>query len=130
MKYAWQFLRNISQVFQGNVKNLERSGTEISAAIKMLWKDASSNEKKKFLKEARLMNYFRHKHILRLLAVCLDGDSPSLVLELMETGDLLKYLRDCRASVRFICSAFARFARHVRWCCVRLLLLGRVAFRT
>ncbi|XP_025267512.1 proto-oncogene tyrosine-protein kinase ROS-like, partial [Camponotus floridanus] len=62
----------------------------------MLRKDASSNEKKKFLKEAKLMNHFRHKHILRLLAICLDGDSPLLVLELMETGDLLKYLRDCR----------------------------------
>jgi len=48
------------------------------------------------LEEAKLMNHFRHKHILRLLAVCLDGDSPLLVLELMETGDLLKYLRECR----------------------------------
>jgi len=83
-------------MFQGNVKNLERSGTEISAAIKVLRNDASSYEKKKFLEEARLMNHFRHKHILRLLAVCLDGDSPLLMLELMETGDMLKYLRDCR----------------------------------
>ncbi|EFN65812.1 Proto-oncogene tyrosine-protein kinase ROS, partial [Camponotus floridanus] len=72
------------------------SGTEISVAIKTLRKDASSHEKKGLLKEAKLMNHFRHKHILRLLAVCLDGNSPLLVLELMETGDLLKYLRDCR----------------------------------
>ncbi|XP_025262226.1 proto-oncogene tyrosine-protein kinase ROS-like [Camponotus floridanus] len=83
------------KVFQGNVKNLEKSGTEIPVAIKMIRKDASSHEKKKFLKEAELMNQFRHKHILRLLAVCLEGDSPLLVLELMKT-DLLKYLRDCR----------------------------------
>ncbi|XP_025268302.1 proto-oncogene tyrosine-protein kinase ROS-like isoform X1 [Camponotus floridanus] len=83
------------KVFQGNVKNLERSGTEISVAIKTLRKDASSYEKKKLLKEAKLMNHFRHKHILRLLAICLDGDSPLLVLELMETN-LLQYLRDCR----------------------------------
>jgi len=41
------------------------------------------------------MDHFRHKHVLRLLAVCLDGESPLLVLELMET-DLLKHLRDCR----------------------------------
>ncbi|EFN72185.1 Proto-oncogene tyrosine-protein kinase ROS [Camponotus floridanus] len=61
----------------------------------MLRKDASSNEKKKFLKNAKLMNHFRHKHI-RLLAICLDGESPLLMLELMEIGDLLKYLRDCR----------------------------------
>ncbi|XP_025269271.1 proto-oncogene tyrosine-protein kinase ROS-like [Camponotus floridanus] len=83
-------------VFQGKVKNLEGSSTEISVAIKTLRKDVSSHEKKNLLKEAELMNHFRHKHILRLLAVCLDGDSPLLVLELMETDDLLKYLRDCR----------------------------------
>ncbi|XP_025269966.1 proto-oncogene tyrosine-protein kinase ROS-like [Camponotus floridanus] len=83
------------KVFQGNVKNLERSGTEISVAVKTLQDDASSNEKKKFLKEAKLMSHIQHTHILRLLAICEDGDSPLLVLELMET-DLLKYLRDCR----------------------------------
>jgi len=42
------------------------------------------------------MNHFRHKHILWLSAVCIDGDSTLLMLELMETGDLLKYLMDCR----------------------------------
>ncbi|XP_025269944.1 proto-oncogene tyrosine-protein kinase ROS-like [Camponotus floridanus] len=83
------------KVFRGNVKNLERCGVDISVAIKTLRKDASSNEKKEFLKEAKLMSHFRHKHILRLLAICEDGGPPLLVLELMET-DLLKYLRDCR----------------------------------
>ncbi|XP_025267247.1 protein sevenless-like [Camponotus floridanus] len=83
-------------VYQGKVKDLEKSGTEISVAIKTLGKDASSHEKKKLLKEAKLMSHFQHKHILRLFAVCLDGDSPLLVLELMEIGDLLKYLRQCR----------------------------------
>ncbi|XP_025268984.1 proto-oncogene tyrosine-protein kinase ROS-like [Camponotus floridanus] len=82
-------------VYQGKMKDLEKSGTEMSVAIKTLRKDATSREKEKFLKEAKLMNHFQHKHILRLLAICLDGDPPLLVLELMET-DLLQYLRDCR----------------------------------
>ncbi|KMQ89004.1 proto-oncogene tyrosine-protein kinase ros [Lasius niger] len=83
-------------VFQGRIKDLEGPGVVTSAAIKMLRKNASSQEKKKFLQEARLMNHFRHKHVLRLLAVCLNEDSPLLVLELMEIGDLLKYLRESR----------------------------------
>ncbi|XP_025265263.1 protein sevenless-like isoform X2 [Camponotus floridanus] len=83
------------KVFQGKLKDLEKSGTDISIAIKTLRKDASFHEKKKLLKEAELMSHFQHKHILRLLGVCLDGDSPLIVLELMET-DLLKYLRGCR----------------------------------
>ncbi|XP_029659967.1 proto-oncogene tyrosine-protein kinase ROS-like isoform X2 [Formica exsecta] len=84
------------KVFQGTVKNLKRPGIETPVAIKMLRENASSQEKKKFLEEARLMNRFRHKHVLRLLAVCLDKNSPLIVLELMEIGDLLQYLRDNR----------------------------------
>src|SRR5580765_4451549 len=42
------------------------------------------------------MNHFRHKHVLRLLAVCLNEASPLLALELMEIGDLLKYLRESK----------------------------------
>ncbi|KAM0730947.1 Tyrosine-protein kinase transforming protein ros [Formica fusca] len=83
-------------VYQAKIKNLERPGMEIPAAIKMLHKDASSQEKKKFLEEARLMNHFRHKHVLRLLGVCSDEDSLLIVLELMENGDLLQYLKDSR----------------------------------
>ncbi|KAM0730384.1 Tyrosine-protein kinase transforming protein ros [Formica fusca] len=83
-------------VYQGKVKNLGRTGIEILVAVKMLRKNASSQERKMFLEEARLMKYFRHKHVLRLLAICLDPEIPSIVLELMETGDLLQYLRDSR----------------------------------
>lgn len=43
------------------------------------------------------MSHFRHKHVLLLLGVCLETDSPLLVLELMEAGDLLSYLRSNRA---------------------------------
>ncbi|KYQ48889.1 Proto-oncogene tyrosine-protein kinase ROS [Trachymyrmex zeteki] len=84
------------KVFQGNAKDLEGPGIT-PVAIKMLRKDASSQEKTEFLQEARLMSHFRHKHVLRLLGVCLDTDPPLLVLELMEAGDLLSYLRESRS---------------------------------
>ncbi|XP_071649102.1 proto-oncogene tyrosine-protein kinase ROS isoform X3 [Temnothorax longispinosus] len=84
------------KVYQGNAKDLEGPGIT-PVAIKMLRKDASSQEKTEFLQEARLMSHFRHKHVLRLLGVCLDTDPPLLVLELMEVGDLLSYLRESRS---------------------------------
>ncbi|XP_015429752.1 PREDICTED: proto-oncogene tyrosine-protein kinase ROS [Dufourea novaeangliae] len=84
------------EVFQGNAKDLERPGVT-PVAIKTLRKGASSQEKTEFLQEARLMSHFRHKHVLRLLGVCLDTDPPLLVLELMEAGDLLSYLRASRS---------------------------------
>lgn len=87
---------NIPQVFLGSAKDLEGPGTT-PVAIKMLRKDANSREKTEFLQEARLMSHFRHKHVLRLLGVCFDTDPPLLVLELMEAGDLLSYLRESRA---------------------------------
>lgn len=90
------FCSNISQVFQGNAKDLERPGIT-PVAIKTLRKGASAQEKTEFLQEARLMSHFRHKHVLRLLGVCLDTDPPLLVLELMEAGDLLSYLRASRS---------------------------------
>ncbi|KMQ88081.1 proto-oncogene tyrosine-protein kinase ros, partial [Lasius niger] len=82
-----------AEVIQGTVKDLEESDTT-PVAIKMLRENASSQEKKKFLQEAELMSHFRHKHVLRLLGICLDADLPLLILELMEVGDLLKYLRE------------------------------------
>ncbi|KMQ84058.1 proto-oncogene tyrosine-protein kinase ros, partial [Lasius niger] len=81
-------------VFQGTVKDLEGSDVK-PVAIKMIRKNASSQEKREFLQEAKLMNHLRHKNVLRLLGICLDADSPLIILELMEY-DLLKYLRESR----------------------------------
>ncbi|XP_046600630.1 proto-oncogene tyrosine-protein kinase ROS isoform X2 [Neodiprion lecontei] len=83
------------EVFQGIAKDLDGPGIT-GVAIKTLRKGASAQEKTEFLREARLMSPFRHKHVLRLLGVCLDTDPPLLVLELMKAGDLLTYLRASR----------------------------------
>ncbi|KAK0161869.1 hypothetical protein PV327_008274 [Microctonus hyperodae] len=83
------------EVFQGNAKDLDGPGIT-PVAIKTLRKGATAQEKTEFLQEAQLMSHFRHKHVLRLLGVCLDTDPPLLVLELMEAGDLLSYLRASR----------------------------------
>lgn len=58
-----------------------------------LRKGATDQEKSEFLQEAQLMSNFRHKHILSLLGVCLDNDPHFIIMELMEAGDLLGYLR-------------------------------------
>ncbi|XP_029171207.1 proto-oncogene tyrosine-protein kinase ROS-like isoform X1 [Nylanderia fulva] len=80
-------------VYQGIIKNFEGLDTT-PVAIKMLKRQASSKEKKEFLKEAKLMSHFRHKNVLRILGICLNTNSPLLILELIEPGDLLNYLRN------------------------------------
>lgn len=61
-----------------------------------LRKSASDHEKEEFLKEAVLMSNFKHDHILSLLGVCLDNDPQFIILELMEGGDLLSFMRSSR----------------------------------
>lgn len=42
---------------------------------------------------------FKHAHVLQLLGVCFDNNPNFLILELMEGGDLLSYLRSNRPTV-------------------------------
>ncbi|XP_028969015.1 proto-oncogene tyrosine-protein kinase ROS [Galendromus occidentalis] len=69
-------------------------------AVKTLRKGAGEMEKHEFLKEAKLMSNFRHPHILQLLGISFDDDMSFIVMELMDGGDLLSVLRNCRNKVR------------------------------
>ncbi|KAK8385153.1 hypothetical protein O3P69_012149 [Scylla paramamosain] len=86
------------EVFEGTACVLPGRPDVTKVAIKTLRKGATEGEKVEFLKEAQLMSHFQHEHILRLLAVCTDHDPFFLILELMEGGDLLSYLRTSRGS--------------------------------
>ncbi|XP_039755125.1 proto-oncogene tyrosine-protein kinase ROS isoform X1 [Pararge aegeria] len=87
------------EVFEGVARQINNSNTDTKVAVKTLRKGATEQEKTEFLKEAALMSNFKHEHILRLLGVCLDNDPNYIIMELMEGGDLLSYLRAKRASL-------------------------------
>lgn len=82
------------EVFEGKIKDTARGEAETRIAIKSLKEGATQSEVVEFLKEAKLMNNFKHKHILQLIGVCLDNNF--IIMELMEEGDLLSYLRKNR----------------------------------
>ena len=71
---------------------------ELFYELQTLRKGATDQEKGEFVKEAYLMSNFKHDHILRLLGVCLDTNPNFILLELMEGGDLLSFLRNNRPS--------------------------------
>ncbi|XP_055642898.1 proto-oncogene tyrosine-protein kinase ROS isoform X2 [Toxorhynchites rutilus septentrionalis] len=83
------------EVYEGIVKGVGGE-VETRVAIKTLRKGATEQEKAEFLQEAHLMSNFKHKHILKLIGVCLDHDSLYIIMELMQGGDLLSYLRSNR----------------------------------
>ncbi|XP_046670760.1 proto-oncogene tyrosine-protein kinase ROS-like isoform X1 [Homalodisca vitripennis] len=88
------------EVFEGRAKSVAESpAIETRVAVKTLRKGASQQMKLEFLKEAQLMSNFKHKNILQLLGVCLDNDPNFIIMELMEGGDLLAYLRSNRPLV-------------------------------
>ncbi|RMC13082.1 hypothetical protein DUI87_10613 [Hirundo rustica rustica] len=85
------------EVYEGTAVDILADGSgESKVAVKTLKKGATDQEKSEFLKEAHLMSKFDHPHILRLLGVCLLNEPQYLILELMEGGDLLSYLRGAR----------------------------------
>ncbi|KAK6636659.1 hypothetical protein RUM43_010321 [Polyplax serrata] len=84
------------EVYEGVAQGLQVSMTGTRVAIKALRKGATEQEKAEFLKEAQLMSHFKHEHILQLVGVCLDNDPNYILMELMEGGDLLSYLRTNR----------------------------------
>lgn len=86
-------------MFEGKAKGLSADVTESRVAVKTFKKGASELKKSEFLQEAQLMSNFKHEHILKLLGVCLDNDPPFIIMELMEGGDLLTYLRESRSGL-------------------------------
>ncbi|XP_017684659.1 PREDICTED: proto-oncogene tyrosine-protein kinase ROS isoform X1 [Lepidothrix coronata] len=85
------------EVYEGTAVDILAGGNgESKVAVKTLKKGATDHEKSEFLKEAHLMSKFDHPHILKLLGVCLLNEPQYLILELMEGGDLLNYLRGAR----------------------------------
>ncbi|NWH66941.1 ROS1 kinase, partial [Geococcyx californianus] len=85
------------EVYEGTAIDILADGSgESKVAVKTLKKGATDHEKSEFLKEAHLMSKFDHPHILKLLGVCLLNEPQYLILELMEGGDLLSYLRGAR----------------------------------
>lgn len=83
------------EVYEGCVYNVHDE-PETRVAIKTLRKGATEQEKGEFLKEAQLMSNFKHEHILRLIGICFDMDALYIIMELMQGGDLLSYLRQSR----------------------------------
>lgn len=92
------------EVYEGFVQNVG-SESQTRVAIKTLKKDSTEQEKEEFLQEAQLMSNFKHKNILSLIGVFFYTDSLCIIMELMQGGDMLSFLRQrrsCNVSFQFL----------------------------
>ena len=64
-------------------------------AVKKLKSDAPNATKEAFEKEINFMSKLNDKNIIRILGVCYE-DTPFIMMEYMEKGDLNRYLRKFR----------------------------------
>ncbi|XP_066227893.1 proto-oncogene tyrosine-protein kinase ROS isoform X2 [Saccopteryx leptura] len=88
------------EVYEGTAVDILGIGSgETKVAVKTLKKGSTDQEKIEFLKEAYLMSKFNHPNILKQLGVCLLNEPQYIILELMEGGDLLTYLRKARMTM-------------------------------
>eukprot|EP00043_Microstomoeca_roanoka_P001419 m.32595 g.32595 ORF g.32595 m.32595 type:complete len:1677 (+) comp10808_c1_seq2:137-5167(+) len=95
-------------------------------AAKFLKPTADMEDRRLFLDEAWRMRPLVHRHVVQLLAVCLEHDPPFIVLEYMDGGDLENFLRDSRGTNGAITEAQQLdFAHQV---CSGLAYLGSVKF--
>lgn len=98
-------------VFMGSIKNsADNHGTPV--AVKTPKDGASEHEMEHFLKEAILLAEFKHKNILQLYGVCFKTSELYIIFELMEGGNLLRFLRNSRpngVSTLFIYSFLIQF---------------------
>jgi proto-oncogene tyrosine-protein kinase ROS len=84
------------EVYMGVAHGIVAEEESTRVAVKTLRKDANEREREEFLTEARFMSNFQHPNILRLLGVCLDNNPQYMIMELMEGGDLLTFIRASR----------------------------------
>ncbi|XP_066141361.1 insulin receptor-like isoform X3 [Euwallacea fornicatus] len=76
------------RVFSGNI--LSR---DLKCAVKTVNEETSREDNIKFLKEASVMKVFTNgAHVIKLLGVVSKSQPPLVVMELMEKGDLKRYL--------------------------------------
>uniref|UniRef100_A0A1I8EBK5 receptor protein-tyrosine kinase n=1 Tax=Wuchereria bancrofti TaxID=6293 RepID=A0A1I8EBK5_WUCBA len=90
---------SFGEVYEGVANGLPQSPAKtIKVAVKTLRNGFSESDRIKFLQEAVLMNSFDHPNIVKLLGVSLETEPYFLIVELMEGGDLLGFLRSSRPS--------------------------------
>ncbi|XP_055518572.1 tyrosine-protein kinase Fes/Fps [Leucoraja erinacea] len=79
---------NFGEVFSGR---LRVDNTPV--AIKMCRENLPSEQKNKFLMEARILKQYEHPNIVRLIGVCTQKQPIYIVMELVQGGDFVSFLR-------------------------------------
>ncbi|XP_033372914.1 tyrosine-protein kinase Fes/Fps isoform X3 [Parus major] len=79
---------NFGEVFSGRLRT-----DNTPVAVKSCRETLPPELKAKFLQEARILKQYRHPNIVRLIGVCTQKQPIYIVMELVQGGDFLTFLR-------------------------------------
>ncbi|NXR28492.1 FES kinase, partial [Cinclus mexicanus] len=79
---------NFGEVFSGRLR-----ADNTPVAVKSCRETLPPDLKAKFLQEARILKQYRHPNIVRLIGVCTQKQPIYIVMELVQGGDFLTFLR-------------------------------------
>ncbi|XP_069758529.1 tyrosine-protein kinase Fes/Fps isoform X3 [Narcine bancroftii] len=80
---------NFGEVFSGRMRH-----DNTLVAIKMCRENLPADQKNKFLMEARILKQYDHPNIVRLIGVCTQKQPIYIIMELVQGGDFLSFLRN------------------------------------
>ncbi|KAJ7311392.1 hypothetical protein JRQ81_007012 [Phrynocephalus forsythii] len=117
---------NFGEVFSGRMRY-----DNTPVAVKSCRETLPSELKAKFLQEARILKQYNHPNIVRLIGICTQKHPIYIVMELVQGGDFLSFLRNEGARLRIkdllrmLENAAAGMEYLARNCCIHRDLAAR-----
>uniref|UniRef100_A0A8C4ZXB7 FES proto-oncogene, tyrosine kinase n=1 Tax=Gadus morhua TaxID=8049 RepID=A0A8C4ZXB7_GADMO len=79
---------NFGEVYSGRLRF-----DNMAVAVKACREDLPPETKKRFLMEARILKQYEHPNIVRLIGVCTQQQPIYIIMELVQGGDFLSFVR-------------------------------------
>jgi tyrosine-protein kinase Fer len=73
--------------------------TKKDVAVKTCRMTLPDEQKRKFLQEGRILKQYDHPNIVKLIGICVQKQPIMIVMELVEGGSLLMFLRKNAATL-------------------------------
>ncbi|XP_061600103.1 tyrosine-protein kinase Fes/Fps isoform X2 [Cololabis saira] len=86
---------NFGEVYSGRLRS-----DNIPVAVKSCKENLAPEHKSKFLMEARILKQYNHPNIVKLIGVCTQKQPIYIVMELVQGGDFLSFLRNDSQSLK------------------------------
>uniref|UniRef100_A0A8C9WDL4 Tyrosine-protein kinase n=1 Tax=Scleropages formosus TaxID=113540 RepID=A0A8C9WDL4_SCLFO len=97
---------NFGEVYSGRLRS-----DNTPVAVKSCRENLPAEQKNKFLMEARILKQYDHPNIVKLIGVCTQKQPIYIVMELVQGGDFLSFLRNEGHSLKT--KALIRMAENV-----------------